>query len=266
MFMKKSLAFLILIFISLSSFTVDKEIKKGVALKKKFCNYVVCSPDKLKTFISDKGMSVNTFVKKNKDIVAAINATFFDKTKKGQIPTGLVLIDGKEIWKSSLDVAAGKCPKRKSSYLKKKARRESKWFYIIYTKKDANGNVSESGIKSVFDFQKEYIETDKYSEIEMALETGPLVLKNKKITFKAFKDRPSRNKKVRRSAIGIKANGDIIMYQSRRGQTFEQLAKSFRKLGAVDAVGLDGGSSCSFATPKTRTKEVKVNTIMYVAK
>ena len=263
-FCKKPCLFLalVLVFTVVTAFTLNK-IEIGKVSKNKSANYIVCTPDKLKIFISDDGMSVNSFVKENRDILAAINATFFDKRDSGLIPTGLVYSEGEELWKSAIDVSNGNCPVRKSSYLKKKAKRESKWFYIIYVTKDSNGNYS-SGIEYSADFQKKFLETDKKDDIVTAIETGPMVLKNKKITYKAFADRPSRDRKVRRSAVGILKNGNILVYQSRKGQTFEDLAKSMRNLGAIDAVGLDGGSSCSFATPKTRTKEVKVNTIIYV--
>ncbi len=223
--------------------------------------YVRTSASKLKVFTASKGMTVNQFVKKNKEIVAAINGTFFDKDSASFYPSGLVVEGGKLLWKSTLDVAAGKCRIRKSDYLRGKARSDSKWFQVFYTTKDG-----KAAIMPIDEFQEKFIDKKNLASVELAFEAGPRLLKNGKIQYDEFKNRPSRDKTVPRSVLGLLKNGEVIMFYSGKGYTLPGLSEALLGLGVVDAINLDGGSSSSFAGPGSKTKNVKVNTIFYVDK
>lgn len=224
-------------------------------------SYVIAKPQDLKVFTSSEGMTVNQFVKKNRNIIAAINGTFFDKDSTKFYPAGLVISKGKIEWKSTLDIASGKCRRRSAAGLRNKAKSDSKWFRVFYTTKDG-----KAGIMSVRDFQEGIIDKKFLSGIETAFEAGPLLLKNGAIQHEEFKNRPSKDKTVPRSVIGITKDGDIIVFFSMKGYTLPGLAQALADLGATDAINLDGGSSSSFAAPGGKTRSVKVNTIFYIDK
>jgi exopolysaccharide biosynthesis protein len=224
-------------------------------------SYICTKPQNLKVYISRKGMTVNEFVRKNKNVIAAINGTFFDKDSSDYFPTGLVIKEGKVEWKSTLEVAAGKCKTRKSAKLRNKARSDSKWYRVFYTTKDGN-----AGIMTVNDYKEKIADKKYLSGIELAFEAGPLLVKNKEIQYEEFKNRPSRDKTVRRSVIGITPGGDIMIFYSSKGYTLPGLAQALIDLGITKAINLDGGSSSSFASPGAKSRSVKVNTIFYVEK
>jgi exopolysaccharide biosynthesis protein len=224
-------------------------------------SYIYSKPQNLKVFISRKGISVNEFVRKNKNVIAAINGTFFDKDSNDFYPTGLVIKDGKVEWKSTVEVAAGKCKKRHSVKLRNKARSDSKWYQVFYTTKDGN-----LGIMTVNDYKEKIADKKNLSGIDLAFEAGPLLVKNKEIQYEEFKNRPSRDKTVRRSVIGITPEGNIMVFYSSKGYTLPGLAQALIDLGITEAINLDGGSSSSFASQDTKTRSVKVNTIFYIVK
>ena len=71
-----------------------------------------------------------------------------------------------------------------------------------------------------------------------------------------------------RTAIGIKADGDIVMLVSDGrqapvscGQTFHMLAEELLALGCVDALCLDGGGSASFASQRENEEYLELRNV-----
>jgi len=72
--------------------------------------------------------------------------------------------------------------------------------------------------------------------MEIALQVGPrLVVHGKTLKFK-----PSL---ARRSGIGIRQDGNILVVATEKELTMEEFAKLFLELDCPDALNLDGGGS-----------------------
>lgn len=88
--------------------------------------------------------------------------------------------------------------------------------------------------------------TDKtWRGMETVIATGPRILANGRIQYKysrSFRD-PALFRRAARSAIGLASNRDLIMVTTHAKLTITEMAKVMARLGARDALLLDGGSS-----------------------
>ncbi|HBN08179.1 MAG TPA: hypothetical protein DD435_05900, partial [Cyanobacteria bacterium UBA8530] len=91
-----------------------------------------------------------------------------------------------------------------------------------------------------------------------SLQAGPRLLPElrlEKEAFLAFRGKkvlrdPLRFRvKIRRSAVGIRKNGEIVFLFLEKGDVF-QLREEMRALGCSEAMALDGGSSSALAAGK----------------
>ncbi len=255
---KLKLILVIIILLSAKPVVLQAALNNNIIVTDRYV-YTIAKPSQLRVFTSNKGITVNHFIKKHKGIAAAINGTFFDKDSTGYYPAGLVISKGKLEWKPTVDVAAGKCRARHSAYLRNKARSDSKWFRVFYTTKEGTTEIITTG-----EFREKYNDKSFRSSIETAFEAGPVLVKNGTIQHEEFRNRPSRDKEVRRSVIGIMKDGSIIMLYTSKGYTLPGISQLLIGLGATDAINLDGGSSSSFGWPGGKARSVKVNTIFYI--
>jgi exopolysaccharide biosynthesis protein len=84
-----------------------------------------------------------------------------------------------------------------------------------------------------------------------SLGAGPLLVKNSRIVLNAQGETFSQafiQQQASRSAIGITQNGQLIIAAVHdrsygKGPTLTEIAQIMQRLGAVDALNLDGGSS-----------------------
>ncbi|MDO8681946.1 MAG: phosphodiester glycosidase family protein [Armatimonadota bacterium] len=80
------------------------------------------------------------------------------------------------------------------------------------------------------------------------LAAGPMLLRNGKSAVNPEQEgfrASSRKIRASRSAIGLTANNELLMVVVLEYITLDEMAGIMLKLGAVDAMNLDGGSSCA---------------------
>ncbi|RUS45518.1 phosphodiester glycosidase family protein [Cohnella sp. AR92] len=89
-----------------------------------------------------------------------------------------------------------------------------------------------------------------WSEVATAIGAGPRVVKDGKVEVDAVKEGFSETKilslSAARSGIGIKADGSLVL-ATVNGATVKELGAIMQKLGAVQAMNLDGGASSGLA-------------------
>jgi hypothetical protein len=91
---------------------------------------------------------------------------------------------------------------------------------------------------------------DRYPHI---LAAGPLLIKNQQVVLDAKGENFSRafiNQKAHRSAIALTGQGKILLVAmgdgvNRKGPTLSEATTILARLGAIEALNLDGGSSTS---------------------
>ena len=85
-----------------------------------------------------------------------------------------------------------------------------------------------------------------WQTFETVLCAGPTLVSGGSISMnpraEGFKDK-RLYARHRRPAAGITAAGELLLVSAKTPVTFSELAKVMRQLGAIEAVGLDGGSS-----------------------
>lgn len=84
-----------------------------------------------------------------------------------------------------------------------------------------------------------------WNKVKTLVTGSPQLLKNGKIynTYKKEKLQASIGGNATRTAIGVTANNKLLMITATGGTTFNTLAKIMKRLGAKDAMALDGGGS-----------------------
>ena len=159
-----------------------------------------------------------TEIAENNGAVAAINGgAFIDKssvkwTGTGAFPDGIVMSDGKKVW-NSLDVNS-----------------KTDLFGITKDGVLIVGKYSESQLKAL--------------DVQEALSFGPTLIVNGKKT-----DITTDGGIAPRTAIGQKEDGTIILMVidgrslTSLGATYKEVQEVIYKLGAVNAINLDGGKS-----------------------
>jgi len=159
-----------------------------------------------------------TEIAENNGAVAAINGgAFIDKssvkwTGTGAFPDGIVMSDGKKVW-NSLDVNS-----------------KTDLFGITKDGVLIVGKYSESQLKAL--------------DVQEALSFGPTLIVNGKKT-----DITMDGGIAPRTAIGQKEDGTIILMVidgrslTSLGATYKEVQEVIYKLGAVNAINLDGGKS-----------------------
>ena len=226
----------------------------------------IVPPQKLEIFdAQSQGITLKDFISQNPDIMCAINGGFFDSVSgangAGKIPTGLVISGGSWLWHSATDVSLGCDPSREQ--FMKKAAKESQWYNVFFIPLDRKGGF----ISSSAEFDDIFRGTD-YADIYLALEAGPLLVTNGALASVQYNQRSSADSPLPRTAIGVNKDGDIIIFCTKEDMTYQEVAERMQKLGAVQAMGLDGGPSSGFSSPgrpdaATGWNETLLNTIFY---
>ncbi|WP_415803688.1 phosphodiester glycosidase family protein [Marinicrinis lubricantis] len=147
----------------------------------------------------------------------AVNGTFFNaySTTDVKIPYGYIVKSGKVIYKASGDQRA----------------------VFVYTNTgDALIADGETELKKLLD----------KGLVESALQAGPRLVRNGKVdtnpTAEGFKDPKVLTNRAARSAVGITAEGKLLIATA-SSATIKELAEVMVKLGAIEAMNLDGGAS-----------------------
>ena len=87
-----------------------------------------------------------------------------------------------------------------------------------------------------------------FSDYRLVLRGGPRLLADGEVAVslegEGFRDPGFRGRK-RRSAVALSEHGKLLLVVSAQPVTVTELAKSLRKLGAREAMALDGGSSAA---------------------
>ncbi|MBC7615893.1 MAG: phosphodiester glycosidase family protein [Pedobacter sp.] len=155
------------------------------------------------------------------DAIAAINGTFFDVANGGSVD--FIKVNG-TIIKQNILAKNGKRAKHQESAI------------VI----DGNGRLALRKWDNTPDWENNLTEKD-------VMVSGPLLIFNKKMEEL---DSSSFTKlRHPRTAIGIKANGKVILLtvdgrqENSAGMSLHELTKIMRWLGCVNAVNLDGGGS-----------------------
>lgn len=147
----------------------------------------------------------------------AVNGTFFNAYSKTdvQIPYGYIVKSGEVINKASGDQRA----------------------VFVYTK---------AGDALIVDGETELRKLLDEGAVETALQVGPRLARNGKVdtnpAAEGFKDPKVLTNSAARSAIGVTKEGKLII-TTVSAATIKQMAEIMVKLGAVEAMNLDGGAS-----------------------
>jgi uncharacterized protein YigE (DUF2233 family) len=194
--------------------------------------------------------TVDAFLRKRPEALVAINGGFFDKTWTGTlIPTGLVVTEGRVRWQSAAEVGAGK-DSRRDAY-QKKAAREARWYGVFLITRDKVARVLSSS---------KLPGSGLLAKARLALESGPVLVREGRVVTR------QASSQALRTAAGVTRDGRVLLLCTRKPMTLVELAQALVKLGAVEALNLDGGPSSSFAS-RERASQVEgqeVHTALYV--
>lgn len=140
---------------------------------------------------------------------AAIDGTFFcTRTFR---PTGDIVIDGRLIYKGWLGTA-----------------------------------IAFGAGRSVKFIPVQWTDNYRWSDYDYVLAAGPSLILNGKLAVmprdQGFHSGVHFSRRIR-TAIGLTSHNKLLLVTTKRPAYLSELAKSMRKLGCVDAAGLDGGSS-----------------------
>lgn len=147
----------------------------------------------------------------------AVNGTFFNaySDTNVQVPYGYIVKDGKVINKASGDQRA----------------------VFVYT---------TAGEAKVVDGETELKVLLEEGAVQTALQAGPRLVRNGKVDTnpiaEGFKDPKVLTNRAARSAIGVTAEGKLLIVTTSTAN-MKELAEAMIKLGAVEAMNLDGGAS-----------------------
>jgi exopolysaccharide biosynthesis protein len=195
--------------------------------------------------------TVGEFLPKHPKALVAINGGFFDKTWTGTlIPTGLVLTDGRVRWPSVVEVGAGRDPRR-SSY-REKAAREARWYGAFL--------ITWDGVARVLPSTK-LPDSGLLAQARLAIECGPVLVRDGRVVISQSSPQTAR------TAVGVMRDGRVLLLCTRKDMSLVELAQTLVRLGVVEALNLDGGSSSSFASREhaSRVEGEEVHTALYVA-
>lgn len=96
----------------------------------------------------------------------------------------------------------------------------------------------------------EHLKTGEWRDVETIVTAGPMLLQKGKVELSLSRDRFRYDvlRPAARSAIGVTHNNKLLLLtvnpvKEGGGITYTKLATVLRRLGAVEAIGLDGGGS-----------------------
>lgn len=147
----------------------------------------------------------------------AVNGTFFNAYSENnvQVPYGYIVKDGNVIHRASGDKRA----------------------VFVYT---------TAGEAKVVDGEKELKVLLEEGNVQTALQAGPRLVRNGKVDTnpeaEGFKDPKVLTSRAARSAIGVTTEGKLLIVTT-TAANMKELAEAMIKLGAVEAMNLDGGAS-----------------------
>lgn len=147
----------------------------------------------------------------------AVNGTFFNaySTTEVQIPYGYIVKSGEVINKASGDERA----------------------IFVYMK---------TGEARIVDGEKELKELLDQDLVQSALQAGPRLVRNSKVdtnpVAEGFKDPKVLTNRAARTSIGVTTDGKLLIVTT-SSATIKEMAEVMVKLGAVEAMNLDGGAS-----------------------
>lgn len=223
----------------------------------------IVPPSKLELFTAPPaGTTLAGFMAAHPGTPCAINGGFFDILPNDEmVSTGLVIAQGTCWWPSSLQVAAAQ-DERRLAYADK-AKRESKWTQVFFISLERDCGF----IAPVTEFDARFRQTD-YSDLYLAIEAGPRLIRNGLLTPEEFGALGSANTSLQRTAIGVKENGDVILFCAKEPLTYQQVAEHLLAMGAADAMALDGGPSSGFEAggkpaAKAGQNASQLNTILF---
>ncbi|GED72726.1 hypothetical protein BRE01_64280 [Brevibacillus reuszeri] len=178
-------------------------------------NYIVFELDQnhIIDYQVELGKSISQIATNDKDVVFRQNATFAFKENDIYKPIGNIVKEGK---------------------LNQTMSSTSKWSAFIVPK---NG--------------KPYVgvlNPNDISNVKLGFQSTPQIVKNGQVFINSKEEAtPSdvANSSTQRSAIGIKANGAIVLVTTLTSFTLNELAKLMINLGCVESLNLDGGGSTS---------------------
>jgi exopolysaccharide biosynthesis protein len=84
----------------------------------------------------------------------------------------------------------------------------------------------------------------RWAGYSAGLAAGPMLVWAGKSVVGSKRDGFSRSLHASRSAVGVTADGKLLMVVVQDGVTLEEMARIMLKIGAADAMNLDGGGSC----------------------
>ncbi|MBI2844484.1 MAG: phosphodiester glycosidase family protein [Armatimonadetes bacterium] len=140
---------------------------------------------------------------------AAINGTYYDEHNK---PLGDILIDGKLVNRGRLRNAIAITEAGRVRFIRR-----------------SKGGFNWSGYHS-------------------GLAAGPMLVHSGKIALDPVADgftRRSLSIRAWRSGVGVTKNDKLLMVTAKESLTLAEFAEIMRKLGAVEAMNLDGGGACA---------------------
>jgi exopolysaccharide biosynthesis protein len=162
-----------------------------------------------------------------------------------------VVIEGRVLWPSAAEVGAGR-DERRSSYREKDAR-EARWYGVFLITKKGEARILRSrGLPG----------SRLLAEARLALECGPVLVRNGRVATR------QTDSSTARTVVGITSDGRVILLSTRTEMTLVEVARALVKLGAVDALNLDGGPSSSFASAGSapRITGQEVHTALYITR
>lgn len=123
--------------------------------------------------------------------------------------------------------------------------------YILYFSGASEKQFSDrfeigTKVDYTIEHQSERTSESEWQEVITAVGAGPRLVRNGQVDVgikaESFVDPSITSKKAARSAIGVTNDRRLILLTS-RGATINQLASAMKKIGAQDAMNLDGGAS-----------------------
>lgn len=201
----------------------------------------IAPPSKLGIAFSEAGSSAQDLVKSDPQIAVAINGGYYDSLDGRLCPVGLLVCDGVMLWMPSPRVANGEDKEREA--FGPKAKKESEWYMAFFVNRDGN-----AGILPIRELVART--NPECDDLQMACEAGPSILKSGQINSPEISKRGTGGMLETRTAIGISESGDAVLFCSKIPMTLYDAAGEMKKLGAVDAIALDGGPEVSFEAPQ----------------
>jgi N-acetylmuramoyl-L-alanine amidase len=91
-----------------------------------------------------------------------------------------------------------------------------------------------------------YIDHEDFPDVILAFQTSPMLRKDGKTDIRSVQEKTAPDIALgpnRRSAIGVKTDGTIVMVTTKGSMTLKQLEALMATLGCDDALNMDGGGS-----------------------